>query len=258
MRDWVVIQLVAPMASFGELAGNARRGGRDRPGRGALLGLLGAALGVRREDDAGQAALAHGYDVAVRTLQAIDVDGRKFSTGDILQDYHTIQSLPNTRKARTRADALVQKRDLVTSITVREYRCDVFHEAAFGLREGARWGVETLRDALLRPTFALWLGRKSCTFSAPLDPRIVAAATPEAAFEVAEAKRPATWADALGVGDLIPISIAVEGTERPALTDRTVTAVRRRDAPVDRRTWCFVEREELVYTPQSMRDGGAS
>lgn len=246
MRDWLVIQLAAPIASFGELAGNVRRGGRDRPGKAALLGLLGAALGVRRDDASGQAALYEGYDVAVRS----------FREGSILQDYHTIQSLPRGRHARTRADALAQKRELATAITVREYRCDVLHEAAFGARPDAHWGVAELRDALLAPIFSLWLGRKACPLGAPLHPRIVTAPTPEEAFRLAEAERPPDWADTIGAGDATPLRLAVEASERDALADRDLTAIRRRDVPVDRQTWGFAEREELVYTPPRHGDGG--
>lgn len=246
MRDWLVIQLAAPLASFGELAGNVRRGGRERPGKAALLGLMGAALGVRRDDAAGQAALADGYDVAVRSWRE----------GVILQDYHTIQSLPRGRKARTRADALAQRGELATSITLREYRCQVLHEAAFGPRSGARWSAGEMADAVLKPTFTLWLGRKSCPPGAPLAPRVVTASAPDAAFLAASALLHQDWADSVGVkpGEH-PIRMAVEAGERAALTDRDVMAVRRRDVPVDRLTWRFTDREELVYTPTAQADG---
>ena len=242
MRDWLVIQLAAPLASFGEIAGNVRRGGRERPGKAALMGLIGAALGVRREDATGQTALAEGYDAAVRSWR----------DGEILQDYHTIQSLPRGRRARSRADALAQRGELATSITLREYRCDVLHEAAFAAREGARWSAAEIAEALLRPVFALWLGRTSCPLGAPLAPRVVSAATPEAAFIAASRLLHADGAASLGLGaDESPIRLAVEANERVVLADRDVTAVRRRDVPVDRTTWRFTEREELVYTPSS-------
>jgi CRISPR system Cascade subunit CasD len=240
MREWLVIQLVAPLASFGELAGNVRRGGRERPGKAALLGLIGAALGVRRDDSAGQSALADGYDVAIRSWR----------DGEIMQDYHTIQSLPRGRKARTRADALARRGELVTSITLREYRCDVLHEAAFAPRDGARWTAGQIAEALRRPVFALWLGRKSCPLGAPLAPRVVTAVSPESAFISAEGFLDDGWAASLGVGaDERPMRLAVEANERASLDDRNVAAVRRRDVAVDRVTWRFTEREELVYAP---------
>lgn len=249
MREWLVIQLVAPLASFGELAGNVRRGGRERPGKAALLGLIGAALGVRRDDAVGQSALAESYDVAIRSWR----------DGEILQDYHTIQSLPRGRKARTRADALARRGELVTSITLREYRCDVLHEAAFAPRDGARWTAGQIAEALRRPVFALWLGRKSCPLGAPLAPRVVTAVSPEAAFTSAERLLHEGWAASLGVGaDDQPIRLAVEASERGALEGQSVTAVRRRDVLVDRATWRFTEREELVYSPATGSGGGGS
>ena len=65
MTRFLTFALVAPMASFGGLAVGERRSGWDRPGRSAVLGLIGACLGVEREDDAGQAALAESYHLAL-------------------------------------------------------------------------------------------------------------------------------------------------------------------------------------------------
>ena len=55
MTEWLIIHLAAPFASFGEEAGNVRRGTADRPTRSALLGLAGAALGIDRADARGTA-----------------------------------------------------------------------------------------------------------------------------------------------------------------------------------------------------------
>ena len=69
-RKWLIITLAAPFASFGEEAGNVRRGTADRPTRSALLGLAGAALGIDRVDAEGTAGacclLSRRYSYAVR------------------------------------------------------------------------------------------------------------------------------------------------------------------------------------------------
>ena len=65
MPAYLTFALVAPLASFGGIAVGERRGGWDRPARSAVLGLLGACLGVEREDDAAQAALAADYGLAL-------------------------------------------------------------------------------------------------------------------------------------------------------------------------------------------------
>lgn len=54
------------MASFGEEPGNAARGSAQWPTKSALCGLVGAALGVLREDRDGQTALANDYRFVVR------------------------------------------------------------------------------------------------------------------------------------------------------------------------------------------------
>lgn len=238
MRNWLVIQLAAPLGSFGELAGASRRGGRERPGKGALLGLVGAALGVRRDDVAGQTALAQGYEVAVRTLRS----------GAILHDFHTVQSLPRPHRAATRRDALSQKHALATSISTREYRQDPLFEAAFAAKPGARWSLEAVRDALKKPVFTVYLGRKSCPLAAPLDPRLVAAPTPIEAFEVAEKARPDDWSTLISPAFPAPqpIEIAIESESDQDMEATTRPRRRRRDQPRDRIGWHFEEREEIV------------
>ncbi len=175
MRDFLLFTLAAPLASFGGLAGHERRGTGNRPGRSAVLGQLGAALGVDRRDPEGQAALATGYGVAVRTLSA----------GHPVRDYHTIQTVPRgrARGAATRAQAMsAAGRGLETTITVRDYRADVAFTVAVWARDGARWPLSALAAALHRPVFVLWLGRKGCPPAAPLAPRFVAAADAAAAL----------------------------------------------------------------------------
>ena len=79
--QFLVFQLQAPLAAWGDVAVGEYRGSREHPGASALIGLLGAALGVRRDDEAGHAALRDGYGFAVGTV----------ATGHLLRDYHTAQ-----------------------------------------------------------------------------------------------------------------------------------------------------------------------
>ena len=60
MTDFLIFQLQGPMAAWGEVAVGEDRGSRDDPGVSALSGLLAAALGVDRADEASHAALARG------------------------------------------------------------------------------------------------------------------------------------------------------------------------------------------------------
>lgn len=248
MRDWLVIQLVAPLGAFGELAGTSMRGGRERPGKAALLGLLGAALGVRRDDADGQRALAMGYEVAVRTLRR----------GAPLRDFHTVQSLPRPNRAATRRDALAQKHALSTAITYREYRQDPLFEAAFAVKDGARWSLDTLRASLERPVFTLYLGRKSCPLAAPLAPRLVEnMAGPIEAFEAAAEKRPDDWSTLVAGAAEAPeaVEIALERESAQLYSSLPRLRARRRDAPRDRTSWHFEERDEIVIALDAARNG---
>jgi CRISPR system Cascade subunit CasD len=96
MPRYLTFALVAPLASFGAIAVGERRSGWNRPGRSAVLGLVGACLGLEREDDAGQDALTSGYSVALLC----------HSPGRLLADYHTTQvpSAKRTRRFATRAE----------------------------------------------------------------------------------------------------------------------------------------------------------
>lgn len=221
MPEYLAFDLAAPMGAFGSYAGHERRGSQSMPSRSALLGLLGAALGIERSDRDGQAALRR-YRVAVRLL----------AQGAPLRDYHTVQTVhervsrPNGRRAAIEAIG----RDINTSVTVRDYRADVaFIVAVWG--DDAPWPLAQLRDALLRPVFVLYLGRKSCPLAAPLGPRIVSGPDPVAVLRGAPVPE---W---LGRG--VPGGIASDPFPG-GFPDRIEQAPAE---PLDRGLWHFGERE---------------
>lgn len=178
---YLVFQLYAPLASWGEPATGEIRRSATRPGRSAVLGLLGAALGIRRDDEAGLRDLADNVAIAVKQV----------TPGVSIQDYHTTQVPPQDRKARrfTRRDELYQDPDrLHTILSTREYRCDGYWLVAVrltGESAASRIRLEGLASALKAPRYPLYLGRKSCPPAAPLSPRIIEAAGIQEAFGAA-------------------------------------------------------------------------
>jgi CRISPR system Cascade subunit CasD len=164
MPRFLTFALVAPMASFGGIAVGERRSGWDRPGRSAVLGLVGACLGLEREDDVGQEALTSGYSTALLC----------HSPGRLLADYHTTQ-VPSAKRGRrfaTRADELAEP-ELNTILSRRDYRSGAWHLGAIWQRQDtARWTPEELAEAMRRPHFVPYLGRKSCPLGLPLGPLI--------------------------------------------------------------------------------------
>lgn len=181
MKDYLVFTLVAPLGSFGDLAGHERRGGASWPGRSAILGLLGAALGVRRDDAAGQ-----------EDLRAWKTAVAKLSAGRPLRDFHTVQTIPTAKVKNpdSRREALWRAKGAEnTVITRRDYETDcVFVVAIWGGEE-----IEAAKAALKEPHFTPYLGRKSCPLCAPMAPQIVRASGPAEALS--QAQLPPFWKD---------------------------------------------------------------
>lgn len=253
MPGTLTFALVAPLAAFGAIAVGERRSGWDRPARSAVLGLLGACLGVEREDDAAQAALAGQYGLAVLC----------HAPGQLLADYHTAQVPPTKGKRRfaTRAEELAAP-DLNTILSRRDYRSGAWHLAAVWARVAApRWTLEELAEAMRRPVFVPYLGRKSCPLGLPLAPAIDdEAADAVAALLARHAAGPEaglhqlrhTLAGRQG-GELVIVLDAPSPDSAPgdpgyvAAGDPRCRQIElRRDQPRSRRRWQFDLREELV------------
>jgi len=181
--DLLLFRLYGAMASWGEIAVGENRHTAHYPSKSALLGLLGAALGLERQDEARQRQLQEGYAFAVES----------FTAGQLLRDYHTAQVPDAVGKFayRTRRDEIVLgKERLGTILSSREYRTDAFAIVAVRAladapstasdggstaagREPAPFSLAEIQEKLLKPVFHLYLGRKSCPLSAPINPQLL-------------------------------------------------------------------------------------
>lgn len=239
MAAWLVIVLQAPFASFADAPGNAVRKTSDMPTRSALLGLAGAALGITREDQERQQELARTLVTAVALLEP----------GSILSDFHTFQSLHQAgRGAPTRADALRRKDQVETSITRRDYRTDAIWQGAYRLAsEAGATSLEELATAFCRPSYALYVGRRSCPPSHPLNPRIYPVQDVRTAFATHAAE---TEALAGKVPRIISLEDRYDAPGANALSHHV-----RRDDPLDRSIrWTFAERAEWRLAPPVGKD----
>jgi CRISPR system Cascade subunit CasD len=129
----------------------------DYPGQSAIDGLLAAALGIDRDDHAAHMALCNSYRIAIGVV----------STGRLLRDYHTAQVPGRTdlkkRPHATRRDELsLPKQDLNTILSTRDYRQDASVLVAVQAYADAPYTLVQLVEALKKPRFILYLGRKSC------------------------------------------------------------------------------------------------
>ncbi len=244
MADFLTFALVAPLASFGSLAVGERRQGWDRPGRSAVLGLVGACLGIERADEAGQAALAGEYGLALLCERP----------GLLLADYHTAQvpSAQRNRRFRTRAAELgVPKRELNTILTRRDYRTGAWHLAALWLRDGQpRWPLEAIASAMRHPAFVPYLGRKSCPLGLPLAPQIATADDAPAALLGRHASGPEAGLRTRllpeSAGQPAPEPIIMLDAADLGPDDTPLRVEMRRDQPRSRRLWQFDVRREAV------------
>ncbi|ECE6507619.1 type I-E CRISPR-associated protein Cas5/CasD [Salmonella enterica] len=167
MKEYLVFQLYAPLASWGEEASGEIRHSASVPTRSALLGLLAAALGIRRDEEERLNNFNQHYHLAVHALASQD---------RWLRDYHTVSAPRENKKYRyyTRRDELTLAPDDVgTLISQREYHCDGYWHVALSATPDAPHTLMALRDALLTPHFPLYLGRKSCPLALPLAPRLM-------------------------------------------------------------------------------------
>lgn len=242
MPAYLTFALVAPLASFGSIAVGERRSGWDRPARSAVLGLVGACLGLEREDDSRHEALAADYAIALLC----------HAPGRLLADYHTTQ-VPSTKRGRrfaTRAAELdLPGHELNTILSRRDYRSGAWHLGAISLRrDPARWTLEELAAAMRHPGFVPYLGRKSCPLGLPLAPRISDA--PDAPAALLERHGSGPEAPLRGLlADPPAATTVVLDAEPPWLDDpRRLRTEFRRDQPRSRRRWQFDLREEAVLS----------
>jgi len=177
MADYLLLRLYGPLASWGEIAVGESRHSAAHPSRSALLGLLGAALGIERDDEPGQRMLIEGYRFGIKLE----------SVGSPLRDYHTVQVGVPPRKFQFRSRRQELAADKVdTILSAREYRCDSLALVAVEVLPPAPAGLDELAQALRQPHFPLYLGRKSCPLALPLLPQRVAAASLREALDGVE------------------------------------------------------------------------
>ncbi|AWH87650.1 type I-E CRISPR-associated protein Cas5/CasD [Limnobaculum parvum] len=167
MSQYLLFQIYSPFVSWGEAAVGEVRHTSSVPSRSALLGILAAALGIRRDEEQRLAVFNQHYEFAVRPY---------LSREQWLRDYQTIEVPKENRKRHyfTRRDELTLAPDeLNTMLTFREYHTDAFYFIAVRETVGAPVGLDKVADALRNPVFPLYFGRKSCPPALPLSPQIL-------------------------------------------------------------------------------------
>lgn len=229
MSDYLLFHLYGPLASWGDIAVGEYRPSFAHPSKSAIIGLLAAALGIRRDEEERQNSLAAACSFAVR----ID------AMGVLLRDYQTTQ-VPSAKKGvihYTRRSELAKKEELNTILSSRDYRCDAAYTIAITVANDAPYSLKELASALAKPVFTLYLGRKSCPLAMPLHPQIVDAATLRDAL--------ASVSSIVELNDIISktdANVFWEGDTPSGLALQQV--ITRRDEPRSRKRWQFSDRRE--------------
>ncbi|WP_320171107.1 type I-E CRISPR-associated protein Cas5/CasD [Maridesulfovibrio sp.] len=171
MRDHLIFTIYGPMQGWGSVAVGEVRPAAQRPTRSGLLGLLAAAMGVRRGDP-----------LLSDLTRAARVAVREDRSGSVMLDYHTTQvpSEKKNRVFRTRRQELgtmLDKDDrLNTILSRREYLMNAAFTACIWFDGEHPFVMKDIAEALNRPRLNVYLGRKSCAPGFPFMPEIVSAA----------------------------------------------------------------------------------
>jgi len=260
MHRYLVFQLYGPLVSWGEQAVGEARHSATHPSRSAVLGLLAAALGIKRPDTAGKPEEKEGLERQHLLLaDSIGVGVKVDSAGIVLKDYHTTQVPPQvavkkesyviTRKDEITALKMYQASKTKHSGTIlssREYRQDALYIAALWLKEkGGFCSLQDLKDVLQRPVFTLYFGRKSCPPALPLNPVIVEA---DSLKSVLDQYPRLLFSESESVVDRLRRKIHTlyfwEACEHSGMQEDFRTP--RYDEPISRSRWQFGSREEFA------------
>ncbi|MFY1670228.1 type I-E CRISPR-associated protein Cas5/CasD [Plantactinospora sp. WMMB334] len=133
----LLLQLAGPLQSWGSSSRFARRGTEIAPTKSGVIGMLAAARGVRRGEP-------------LTDLLGLEFGVRLDQPGQILRDFQTARSLDGRQSA---------------PLTYRFYLSDA---AFLGAVDGEPELLCDLAEALRRPRFPLYLGRRSCPPARPV------------------------------------------------------------------------------------------
>lgn len=240
--DYLTFRLYGPMASWGQPAVGGDRPTGPVPTRSGLLGLLAAALGIKRDNERELADLRTSVNFGIK--QTVP--------GSLIRDYHTTQVPSVNRKFTYRSRKSELSEDKVNTIlSGRDYRCDGLWVVAVTLSDKAVYSLEQLKDALVKPVFLLYLGRKSCPLSLPLMPRVVTAENLKVALDTKYP--PVTRSekeDRLWFSANKQVTYYWQGgTKDLDQTDRRdILITRPWDEPVNRDRWQFSQRVQHQLT----------
>jgi CRISPR system Cascade subunit CasD len=127
----LLLRLAAPLQSWGSSSRFKKLTTEREPTKSGIVGLLAAALGRERESN-------------FEDLASLRFGVRVDQPGELLQDFHTAHSLDGKQ----------------AFISYRHYLCDAIF--VVGLESDDEALLDRIEEALSRPRFPLYLGRRAC------------------------------------------------------------------------------------------------
>lgn len=159
MQEYLILKLQGPMQAWGRESFEGLRPSELFPGRSALLGLLGACLGIERTDQNRQQALAGSVSFAVRVDPVFDKQTQKRIATQKMTDYHTVKNAREDYRGLKSHDTIQ---------TWREYWQDACYTVALWNNAGAVVSLADIAQAVKQPIYTPVLGRRSCPLARPL------------------------------------------------------------------------------------------
>ncbi len=185
MQDFLIIKLQGAMQAWGGHTFEDYRPSHIFPTRSAVVGLLGACLGIDRADIQSRADLNSSFEITVRadrrrvqTKQFGQIK-EKILTMQKMTDFHTVLDARKVDGSH-RKDAIISRR---------EYLCDAEFSLALEFRNNAVFSLEKVKDAIQKPHYTPSLGRRSCPIQQPLFKMIVSAENAQQALAQIEPKQ---------------------------------------------------------------------
>lgn len=148
MKHTLLLRLKAPMQSWGVSSRFSIRDTGKEPSKSGVIGLLCAALGISRDE-------ANADNPRFEELIKLKINVRVLREGVMQKDYHTAQDI-------AKADGGIKE----TELSNRWYLADA--DFLVGLESEDFQLLESLQNALKRPKWQLFLGRKAFVPSLPV------------------------------------------------------------------------------------------
>ncbi|MFI8963079.1 type I-E CRISPR-associated protein Cas5/CasD [Streptomyces sp. NPDC053493] len=151
----LLLRLAGPLQSWGTHSHFNERDTAPFPTRSAIIGLLAAALGRQRHEP-------------IDDLTQLSLTVRTDRPGVLLRDLHTVGGGLPAKATVTTAEGKKRSGHHTTLLTHRTYLADAAFTVALTHPDGNHPILHTCAQALTRPQWPLYLGRRSCPPEGPL------------------------------------------------------------------------------------------